>query len=460
MSEDHAPKEPSEQPSARPRRGLPRTGAGIAAPQPQRAVNTSAIPVSNAHEESSPTSRRGLPRADGQSSAPSAGKGESRPQPARAGLNRPTQPAPSSTLDRASQASGRRAGLSRPSAAPTGETTADTAGRQELESTWSPTTRFPDLSSTVPVPMVNVGAARGRRLLRVVAVVSGALVLLLAVVAAAIWIRSTPSGQSFIASYPGETQLPEGAPVGLPAWLGWQHFFNAFLMVLIIRSGWLVRRTERPSAYWTRKNSGLFKTREKPKKISLDLWLHLSLDGLWLLNGLVFVVLLFATGQWMRVVPTSWDIFPNALSAALQYASLNWPTENGWVNYNSLQVIAYFLTIFVAAPLATLTGFRMSGAWSSRWQRASRVFPVALARALHFPVMLYFVLFIFVHVLLVLTTGAIRNLNHMYAAQDSPSSLLGLGMFAVSVVVIVAAWYACRPLVLRPIASIWGKVSR
>ena len=75
----------------------------------------------------------------------------------------------------------------------------------------------------------------------------------------------------------------------------------------------------------------------------------------------LFFVLLFVTGQWMRIVPTSWDVFPNALSAALQYVSLDWPTENGWVNYNSLQLLAYFVTVFIAAPLAIVTGMRMSG---------------------------------------------------------------------------------------------------
>jgi thiosulfate reductase cytochrome b subunit len=95
----------------------------------------------------------------------------------------------------------------------------------------------------------------------------------------------------------------------------------------------------------------------------LNLWFHVSLNALWVLNGVVFFILIFATGQWMRLVPTSWDVFPNALSAALQYALLNWPVENGWVNYNSLQLLAYFTTAFIAAPLSLITGLRMSGAW-------------------------------------------------------------------------------------------------
>ena len=208
--------------------------------------------------------------------------------------------------------------------------------------------------------------------------------------------------------------------MGLPAWLGWQHFFNVFLIVLIIRSGLQVRTEKRPAAFWTPRWS-----KSGQGKISLNLWFHQSLDILWLVNGVIFVVLLFATGQWMRVVPTSWEVIPNAVSAGLQYLSLDWPLENGWVNYNSLQVLAYFATIFIAAPLAVLTGVRMSGLWPKNATTLNRIYPVEWARAVHFPVMLYFVAFIVVHVALVFLTGALRNLNHMYAAQDA-DELAGL----------------------------------
>ncbi len=33
---------------------------------------------------------------------------------------------------------------------------------------------------------------------------------------------------------------------------------------------------------------------------------------LWVLNGFVYVTLLFATGLWRRLIPTSWDIVPEA----------------------------------------------------------------------------------------------------------------------------------------------------
>ncbi|GAA3696784.1 hypothetical protein GCM10022377_07090 [Zhihengliuella alba] len=286
----------------------------------------------------------------------------------------------------------------------------------------------------------------------------GAVVLFALAVLAARWLVGLDGVQEFLQRYPGHTPLPEATPVGLPAWLGWQHFLNAFFLVLIIRSGWLVRTQQRPPAHWTRNNKGLIKTKNPPKRISINLWLHLTLDALWVLNGLVFLVLIFATGHWARIVPTSWEIFPNAVSAGLQYLSLNWPLENGWVNYNSLQVLAYFVTVFIAAPLAIATGLRMSEAWPKR-AAVNRFYPIEAARAVHFPTMVYFVGFIVVHVALVLATGARRNLSHMFAAQED-AGWLGFWIFLVSVAVMAAGWFLARPALLAPLANLMGRVSR
>jgi thiosulfate reductase cytochrome b subunit len=291
------------------------------------------------------------------------------------------------------------------------------------------------------------------------AVAGAAVVALLALVLLAKWLRTLPGVQEFLHGYPGYATLPAGAPEGLPAWLGWQHFLNAFFIVLIIRSGWQVRTAVRPPAHWTRNNKGPLRTRNPPTTMSLDLWFHLCLDALWVLNGAIFIVLLLATGQWMRIVPTGWDVVPNALSAALQYASLDWPVENGWVNYNALQLLAYFATVFIAAPLAILSGLRISSAWPKQAGQLNRIFPIEAARAVHFPVMLYYVLFVVVHVFLVFATGALRNLNHMYAARDD-DGWLGFWLFAASLAVTAAAWVLARPLFLRPAASLMGKVTR
>jgi thiosulfate reductase cytochrome b subunit len=307
-------------------------------------------------------------------------------------------------------------------------------------------------------PTKKPGSSTGKRS-RLYWGVPAALVALVLVVLVARWMTDLPAVASFLADYPGHSELPEGAPVGFPAWLGWQHFLNAFFLLLIIRTGWQVRTTTRPSGHWIRNNKGLIKTRNAPTKITLELWFHLTLDALWILNGLVFAILLFATGQWMRIVPTSWDVVPNGLSAALQYASLNWPTENGWVNYNALQLLTYFATVFVAAPLAFISGIRTSSAWPKKATALNKAYPMELARAIHFPVMIYFVAFVVVHVFLVLATGMLRNLNHMYGGSDD-AGWFGFWVFVASVAVMVAAWFLARPIFLRPIASLMGKVSR
>jgi thiosulfate reductase cytochrome b subunit len=282
-----------------------------------------------------------------------------------------------------------------------------------------------------------------------------ALISLTAIIFVAQWMRTLPEVSNFLSTYSGTTPLPEGAPVGLPAWLGWQHFLNFFFLLFVIRTGWIIRSKKRPPAFWTPTKFRLNKNKPA-QRMGIYHWFHIQMDFLWVLNGIVFMVLLFATGQWMRIVPTSWDIFPNAVSAGLQYASLNWPVDNAWVNYNSLQVLAYFVTVFIAAPIAIKTGLRLSPIWPKQgWMH--RIFPEKLARTLHVAVLFYFFVFIVIHVTLVFTTGALRNLNMMFAANDG-TSWLGAGMFALSVVVMVIGWFLMRPSILKPIAAYSGKI--
>lgn len=290
----------------------------------------------------------------------------------------------------------------------------------------------------------------GQWIRRVVFLAVGAVAAAAILVLAARGVTTLPGVPGFLERYPGEYHLPATAEPGLPWWAQWTHFLNFFLMVLIIRSGYQVRTQQKPPAFWTPKRGG--------KKVSINLWLHQSLDILWLVNGLVFVVLLFASGHWMRIVPTSWEVFPNALSALLQYMTLDWPVENGWVNYNSLQQLMYFLVVFIAAPLAAITGVRMSEFWPKNAKTLSRIYPVEAARAVHFPTMLFFVLFILIHVFLVFSTGALRNLNHMFGGTDVVN-WVGFWLLAAAIAVTVAGWFAARPIVLAPIAKLFGQVS-
>jgi thiosulfate reductase cytochrome b subunit len=322
-------------------------------------------------------------------------------------------------------------------------------------------------------PRVRIGRDRWFNLLWLLPI---GFVLFIVAVAAAKGLRTTPTVQRFIADHPG-TVVPAGAEhdAGVPVWAAVQHFFNLFLMIFIIRAGVQIL-SDHPRLYWTRHSTpgkDWFRI-QKPvpedplwtakqdsislpgqvglpgirHSIGLARWWHLGTDVLWLLNGLVFYVLLFTTSHWRHLVPTTRAVFPNALSAAIQYLSLDWPAEHGWVAYNSLQLLAYFVTVFVAAPLALITGLGMSPALSTHFRRVSKPLSIQTARSLHFLVLAWFLVFIVVHVALVFMTSLLPNLNHMYAARDG-HGWLGLWIFLASMVIVVVGWVAATPFTLR-----------
>jgi methionine sulfoxide reductase catalytic subunit len=322
-------------------------------------------------------------------------------------------------------------------------------------------------------PRVRVGRSRWFNLLWLLPI---GFVILISAVALAKGLRGLPSVRDFIARHPG---ADEGAraqhDAGFGLWAVAQHLLNSFLMIFIIRSGIQIL-SDHPRLYWTRHSTpgkDWFRI-QKPvpddplwtakqdsitlpgqvglpgirHSIGLARWWHLGTDMVWLLNGLVFFVLLFATSHWRRLVPTSWDVFPNALSVLIQYLSLDWPSDNGWVAYNGLQLLAYFVTVFVAAPLALLTGLGMSPALSTRFRRISKPLSIQTARSLHFLVLVWFLLFIVLHVTFVFTTGLLRNLNHIYAGQNT-GGWLGFAIFAATMALMILAWVAATPYTLR-----------
>jgi len=322
-------------------------------------------------------------------------------------------------------------------------------------------------------PRVRIGHSRWFNLLWLIPI--GFLVLIVAV-AAAKGLRNIGSVQRFITVHPGTVSDGAGpTSPALPIWVGVQHFFNLFLLIFIIRSG-LQILTDHPRLYWTRHSTpgrDWFRI-QKPvpadplwtaKKDSIDLpgqvglpgirhsiglarWWHLGVDVLWLINGILFYILLFATGEWRRVVPTSWEVFPNAVSTLVQYLSLTWPPQTTGGSYNSLQLLAYFITIFIAAPLAFVTGLGMSPALSTRFRRISSVLSIQAARSLHFLVLVWFLFFIVVHVALVFTTGLLQNLNHVYA-HNSSGGWAGFWVFTTSMVIVLVGWVAATPFTFR-----------
>ena len=153
--------------------------------------------------------------------------------------------------------------------------------------------------------------------------------------------------------------------------------------------------------------------------LGLSRWWHFSVNLLWLINGVAFYVLLFSTDQWRRLVPLTWEVFPAALSTAIQYASLNFPVDHSWTRYNGLQQLSYFITVFIAAPVSIATGLMQSPAISKRSGWFGRLFNRQAMRSVHFISFAWFVGFILAHGVMVFVTGIRQNTNHMFGGVDN-----------------------------------------
>ncbi|MEP7325446.1 MAG: molybdopterin-dependent oxidoreductase, partial [Gemmatimonadota bacterium] len=170
----------------------------------------------------------------------------------------------------------------------------------------------------------------------------------------------------------------------------------------------------------------------------------------WVGNGLAFVVLLFGTGQWKRLVPTSWQIVPDAWAVFVHYVTFHLPLEpNGFYHYNALQQLGYFTVVFILAPLAILTGPSMSPAFTARFAWYPHL-PGnrQIGRSLHFLVMGAFVAFLLAHVAMVALTGFTRNMNHVVMGTDDAGPLgVYLGLVGIGGVLLLNAcanWAAWR----------------
>jgi thiosulfate reductase cytochrome b subunit len=310
----------------------------------------------------------------------------------------------------------------------------------------------------------------GRRWLNLVWVLPAVAVLFAIIIAASIWLRTLPSVEQFIRQYPGSVAVD--APEGFPWWMRWQHLLNALFLVPIARAGlqlwagrprlywgaptpgkdWLRIQRAMPAEPWSMRDDavGLSPQVGIPgKRLSSGLarWWHLGVTLLWVANGILFYVLLFATGQWLRIVPTSWDVFPSALSAAIQYGSLDFPTQDSWVAYNGLQLITYFITVFVAAPVAVATGILHAPYFAKRLAN-SRLLNVQVVRSVHVLTLGWFIVFVIAHVSLVLVTGAAANLNHITLGTRD-SGWAGLILFFIAVAVGAVLWILASPLTVR-----------
>ena len=265
------------------------------------------------------------------------------------------------------------------------------------------------------------------------------------------------------------------AGLGFPVWIRVTHWINVLFLGLLIRAGIQILGAY-PRLYWNDHSTpGTEWLKLTKKKIPVDrLWVSLEQEekvptwlgqpggnnlGLgrhwhffgalfWILNGLAYVVLLFATGEWRRLIPTSWSIFPAAWHTFLTYATFHLPPDSAFHPFDPLQQLAYAAVVFLLAPFLILTGAAQSPAIDGQLPWYPRLFGGRqAARSLHFLGLLAFVAFTLVHTALVVITGLGRNMGDIILGQHEHDQALaiGIGLATIAAILIIYAltsWFA------------------
>ncbi len=251
--------------------------------------------------------------------------------------------------------------------------------------------------------------------------------------------------------------------LGFPLWIRLTHFFAFLFTTLLIRSGIEIIGAH-PKLYWrddalpgsewirfTRKQflKGTAWTAEDeiepispwgalPGRNNLGLgrhWHFWALNG-WLLTGMIYVVLLFTTPQWRRLVPPSLEIFPAAWHSLVAYAHFRLPPNGD--PFNALQQLTYLFVIFMLSPFQIVTGIMMSPALAARFPWFPRIFGGhQAARSLHFIGLIIFVGFIVVHVALVIAHGFTLEMAKIVLGSEARSHAVAtaIGLPAIAAVI-------------------------
>jgi len=309
----------------------------------------------------------------------------------------------------------------------------------------------------------------GSRFIPVWWLLPGLVLFAVAMVVALKLFITTGAAQSFITTHPCVQTTPNFAP-GIPVWVRITHWTNFFLMVIVIRAGWQILADHprlylkldcTPDSEWLRFRGPIPKTRvwtAKDDAITLSPlfgmpggrhtigvarhW-HFIFDILFVINGIVFIALTFTTQQFLKLVPTNWAIVPATGSCILQYGALQLPSEpGGYFRFDALQQLSYFAVVFIAAPLAILSGLAMSPALDNRFNWYQRLFGNRqLARSMHFLVMVIFLAFFTVHMIMVASTGFSKNLNGItLGVNDYNLNGVVLALLLIAITIAFNVW--------------------
>jgi methionine sulfoxide reductase catalytic subunit len=268
-----------------------------------------------------------------------------------------------------------------------------------------------------------------------------------------------------------------------PPWLRLTHGLNFLFLTLLIRSGIQIL-ADHPRLYWNPHctpgsewlklsnvvpHGELWTSMDEAVAVPPSIALpggrhHLGIGRhwhffavvFWVLNGAAYLLFLFGTGDWRRLIPTSWTVFPAAWQTFCAYATLHLPATGSLEAYNPLQQLAYCAVVFGLAPLSILTGAAMSPAIDARFPWYPRLFGNRqAARSLHFVTLVAYLVFIPLHLALVAVEGfpekmdqIVLGLRHQHLAFAISLGLVAIGAVG-AIHVLLTGWSQRRPYTVQ-----------
>lgn len=266
--------------------------------------------------------------------------------------------------------------------------------------------------------------------------------------------------------------------LGFPLWLRIAHLINVLCITLLIRSGIQILM-DHPKLYWndnttpgsewikfTKKvmpKDKLWTSMDEAEGISPLIGLpggfhnlgqgrrwHFLTAMVWVINGVIYVILLFITGEWRRLIPTSLSIFPGAWHSLLTYLSFHIPPLSEFHPYDPLQQLTYMTIVFILSPLMIVTGMAMSPAIAARYPWYPKLFGGRqAARSIHFLGFVTMILFTLVHLILVIVVHGSQNIQNIVLGTPDGNLQLAIIILSIALVGIIlfhiwATWFTLK----------------
>src|SRR5581483_7125613 len=256
-------------------------------------------------------------------------------------------------------------------------------------------------------------------------------------------------------------------PGFFPYWVIVTHFLNIFFLLLLARSGLEVLSSLpklywhddcTPGRQWLRLSKKTFSADSRklwssldeeeswhpvialPGKKNLGLgrhW-HFMTIQFWILTGAVYIAMVFATGYWHYLVPTSWSIVPESIKAAGTYLQFRFPAKIPGQPFEPAQKLAYFVVIFLLAPFQIATGAAMSPSVLARFPWYGKLFGGKQgARSLHFLGLCAFAAFVVLHTFMVIIHGVPKEFAAIVLGSTGADRTLALAIGLAGLFLIV-----------------------